>query len=263
VQSYVVGVDDRTYLEKKDAIKSKQDDLVVKEKQLGVEVLSGLRVPAAAADCWTPSTEWLLAQRPQYKIPAPKPAKKVLAKLAPPPPAPSGSGSYQVQAETERLVAKLKSDGFAPDVVQLTGIRSHLYRVRIGAYATLAEAQGHLADVDKRYNVVSAAVNRTEGEPGDTARGPVPGGRRHRHSTGLQTLSPMQGGQGMPVSFSLGWPLQPRVRAAETADGEATARPAPRRAPAPPPPAAPAPGEPHLTLSGLDSLAESLQRTAR
>ncbi|HEX4325464.1 MAG TPA: type VI secretion protein IcmF/TssM N-terminal domain-containing protein, partial [Burkholderiales bacterium] len=267
IQGYNMGVDDKAYLEKKDTIKSKQEDLVAKEKQLGVEVLSGLRVPATAAECWTPSAEWLLAAPPQYNIPAPKVSKRVMTRAAPAPaPVPTAGGRYQIQIgifgqpETERLAAKLKADGYAPEVVRLTGVRSHLYRVRIGSYASRAEAQAKLAEMDTRYNVVSAAVGREESDASGSPPAAMPGERRrHRRVSGLPMAGPMEVESMRPVAWPMAWPVPPVRRPAARPQAAPSAKPQAKSSAT----VASAAPVPRLTISGLDALSESLQRMGR
>lgn len=267
IQGYGVAVDDKTYLQKKDDIAAKQADLVAREKQLGTEVLAGLQVPAAAAQCWTPSAEWLLATPPQYNIPPPKP-KRVIARATPPKAAP-GNGPYRIQIgifgkpETDRLVAKLQADGYAPEVVQLPAPQSHLYRVRIGSFASRAEAQAKLAEMDQRYNVASAAVGPGEN---DATGAPTPGmpadRRRHRRTNLPMATDAMRPEEMRPVAWPMMWPVPPVRRPAAPA-GRPRAQATPDAPPGRVVRAATTAPAPRLMSSGLESLTESLQKIGR
>jgi type VI secretion system protein ImpL len=267
IGSYMVGVDNKTYLEKKDDLKAKQDDLVAREKQLGSEVLANLRVPPTAAECWTPSAEWLLANPPQYNIPPPKVTKRVVTRGPTPVPAPGGR--YQIQIgifgkpETDRLVANLRADGHNPEVVQLTGIRQHLYRVRIGSFASRGDALAKLAEMDARYNVVSAAVARGEGDAGTEylggtaatppaqAQPPQPGRRKRNLPMAVDQMRPEDM---RPVAWPLSMPLpppqQPRRPAARP---QAQAAQQSEQAPSRPQAAAPVKLEPRTRVRAQES----------
>ncbi|HEY4372869.1 MAG TPA: type VI secretion protein IcmF/TssM N-terminal domain-containing protein [Burkholderiales bacterium] len=275
IQGYNVAVDNNTYTQKKDDLKAKQEGLVAREKQLGTEVLSGLHVPTAAAQCWTPSAEWLLATPPQYNIPAPKP-KRVIARPAPR--AAPGHGPFQIQigifykADTDRLVEKLKADGYNPEVVQLSGARASLYRVRIGAFASRAEAQAKLPEMNERYNVAAAAVGPGEGGAATprTQEG-MPEERRRRHRrANLPMADNMQVEEMRPISWPMMFPVPPVFRPVAPSGRRAGAAPRPhavetsgaRPSVSRTTAAATAPA-PHLMSSGLESLTESLQKIGR